>query len=51
MLYRVNVLVEVFELDMEFCQLFNAEELEMLGAARPPRVPVGDAARHCCSYS
>ena len=51
MLYRVNVLVEVFVLDMELRQLFDAEELEVLGAARPLRMLVGDAARHCCGCS
>jgi len=48
LLYRVNVLVEVFVLAMEFRQLLDAEELEMLEPARPLRMLVGDAARRGC---
>ena len=51
LLYRVNVLVEVFVLAMEFRQLLDAEELEMLETARPLRVLVGEAARRCCGCS
>lgn len=45
LLYRVNVLVEVFVLAMEIRQLSDAEEPEV---ARPLRVLVGDAARRDC---
>ena len=48
LLNRVNVLEEVFVLAMEFRQLFDAEEPEMVEAARPLRMLVGDAARHNC---
>jgi hypothetical protein len=41
----VNVLVEVFVLAIEFRQLLDAEELEILDAGRPLRVLAGDAAR------
>jgi hypothetical protein len=51
LLYRVNVLDEVFVLAMELRQLFDAEELEMLEAARPLRMLVGDAARRDCDCS
>jgi hypothetical protein len=45
LLYRVNVLVEVFVLAIEFRQLLDAEELEILETPRPLRMLVGDAAR------
>jgi hypothetical protein len=48
LLYRVNVLDEVFVLDMELRQLFDAEELEMLETVRPLRMLVGEAARRDC---
>lgn len=48
MLYRVNVLDEVFVLAMELRQLFDAEELEMLETVRPLRMLVGEAARRDC---
>lgn len=51
LLYRVKVLDEVFVLAMELRQLFDAEELEMLEAARPLRMLVGDAARRGCGWS
>ncbi len=51
LLNRVNVLDEVFVLAMELRQLFDAEELEMLEAARPLRMLVGDAARRDCGCS
>jgi hypothetical protein len=47
----VNVLVEVLVLAIEFRQLLDAEELEMVEAARPLRVLVGDAARRGCGCS
>lgn len=56
LLYRVNVLVEVFVLivlAIEFRQLFDEDELiELPATARPLRVLVGDVARHdgCCSW-
>lgn len=50
MLYRVNVLEEVFVLAMELRQLFDAEEPEMLEAARPLRMLVGEAARRDCGW-
>jgi hypothetical protein len=45
LLYRVKVLVEVLVLAIEFRQLLDADELEMLDTARPLRMLVGDAAR------
>jgi hypothetical protein len=48
LLYRVNVLVEVFVLAMEFRQLLDAEEFEMLETVHPLRVLVGDTARRDC---
>lgn len=48
LLYRVNVLIEVFVLAIELRQLFDAEELEMLETVRPLRMLVGDAARRDC---
>jgi hypothetical protein len=48
LLYRVNVLDEVFVLAMELRQLFDAEELEMLETVRPLRMLVGEAARRDC---
>jgi hypothetical protein len=53
LLCRVNVVDEVFVLDMEFRQLFDEDPFEMLPAvARPLRTLVGDAARcGCCSCS
>lgn len=48
MLYRVNVLEEVFVLAMELRQLFDAEELEMVEVVRPLRILVGDAGRRDC---
>lgn len=53
LLYRVNVLLEVFVLAIEFRQLFDEDELiELLATARPLRVLVGDVARHdgCCGW-
>lgn len=51
LLYRVNVLIEVFVLAVEFRQLFDeAELIELPATARPLHVLVGDVARHdCCS--
>jgi hypothetical protein len=48
LLYRVNVLVEVFVLAIEFRQLFDAAELEIPDTGRPL---VGDAARRDCDCS
>ena len=48
LLYRVNVLVDVLVLDIEFRQLLDAIELELLANGRPLRVLVGDAPRRCC---
>ena len=48
LLYRVNVLVEVFVLAMEFRQLLDAAELETEATARPLRMLVGEAAPRCC---
>jgi len=49
LLYRVNVLVEVFVLAIEFRQLFDEAELEILDTGRP--LPVGDAALRDCDCS
>ena len=48
LLYRVNVLVEVLVLDIEFRQLLDVVELELLANGRPLRVLVGDAPRFAC---
>jgi hypothetical protein len=50
LLYRVNVLVDVLVLDIEFRQLLllDAIELELLANGRPLRVLVGEAPRRCC---
>jgi hypothetical protein len=48
LLYRVNVLVEVLVLDIEFRQLLDVIELELLANGRPLRVLVGDAPRRRC---
>ena len=48
LLYRVNVLVDVLVLDIEFRQLLDVIELELLANGRPLRVLVGDAPRRCC---
>ena len=48
LLYRVNVLVEVLVLDIEFRQLLDVVELELLANGRPLRVLVGDAPRLVC---
>lgn len=45
MLYRVNVLVDVLVLDIEFRQLLDVVELELLANGRPLRVLVGEAPR------
>ena len=45
LLYRVNVLVDVLVLDIEFRQLLDVVELELLANGRPLRVLVGDAPR------
>jgi hypothetical protein len=50
LLYRVNVLVEVFVLVIEFRQLLDAEELEIVETVRPLRV-LGDTARRGCGSS
>ena len=53
LLYRVNVLLEVFVLAIEFRQLLEeAELIELPATAHPLRVLVGDVARHdcCCSW-
>ncbi len=47
LLYRVNALVDVLVLDIEFRQL-EFIELELLANGRPLRVLVGDAPRCCC---
>lgn len=44
LLYRVNVLDEVFVLAMEFRQLLDAAGLETDATARPLRMLVGEAA-------
>jgi hypothetical protein len=51
LLYRVNVLDDVFVLAMEFRQLLDSDALEPLSATRLLRTLVGDAARRgcCCS--
>jgi hypothetical protein len=52
LLYRVNVVDEVFVLAMEFRQLLDAEEFEIVETARPLRVlVVGDTARRDCDCS
>jgi hypothetical protein len=48
LLYHVNVLVDVLVLDIEFHQLLNVVELELLTNGRSLRVIVGDAPRRCC---
>ena len=48
LLYRVNVLVDVVVPDIEFCQLPDLVELELLANGRPLRVLVGDALRRGC---
>lgn len=49
LLKRVNALVEVFVLVMEFRQLLDADELEtLLAAGLPLRVLIGDVPRHGC---
>jgi len=45
LLYRVNALVDVLVLDIEFRQLLDVVELELLANGRPLRVLVGDAPR------
>ena len=47
MLYRVNVLVNVLVLDIEFCQLLDVVKLELLSSRLLLRVLVGDAPRRC----
>ena len=49
LLYRVNVLVDVLVLDVEFRQLLDVVELELLANGRPLRVLVGDAPRRGCN--
>jgi hypothetical protein len=48
LLYHVNVLVDVLVLDIEFRQLLNVVELELLASGRSLHVIVGDAPRRCC---
>jgi len=48
LLYRVNVLVDVLVLDIEFRQLLDEVELELLANGRPLRVLVGEAPRRGC---
>ena len=50
-LYRVNMLVGVLVLDIEFRQLLNDIELELLAKGRPLRVLVGDAPRRRCDIN
>jgi hypothetical protein len=45
LLYRVNVLVDVLVLDIEFRQLLDVVELALLANGRPLRVLVGDDPR------
>jgi hypothetical protein len=51
LLYRVNVLVDVLVLDIEFRQLLDVVELELLANGRPLRVLVGDAPRRGGDWS
>ena len=51
LLYRVNLLVDVLVLDIEFRQLLDVIELEMLANGRPLRVLVGDAPRRRCNIN
>ena len=48
LLYRVNVLVDLLMLHIEFRQLLDVVELELLAKGRPLRVFVGDAPRRGC---
>ena len=45
LLYRVNVLLDVLMLDIEFRQLLDVVGLELLANGRPLRILVGDAPR------
>ena len=47
-LYRVNVLVDMLVLAIEFRQLLDVVELELLANGRSLHVLVGEAPRRCC---